>query len=133
MEMHATIAVWETRQANTLYESSQGVVNHHNVASQVMGMPLESIEVISRFIGSGFGSKLFPWPHSWAAAVAAKQVGRPVKVTVPRSLMFTTVGHRPQIQQQLRAGATAGRQVARLSQRCSAAYIHGGRVPGRLR
>lgn len=112
MELHATIAVWE-RDKLTLYESSQGVVNHHNVASQVMGMPLESIEVISRFIGSGFGSKLFPWPHSWAAAVAAKQVGRPVKVTVPRSLMFTTVGHRPQIQQQVRAGATAdGKLVA---------------------
>ena len=107
MEMHATIAIWDkANQKFTLYETSQGIVNHRNVASQVLGVPTESVEVISRFIGSGFGCKLFPWPHSWLAAVAARQVGRPVKVSVPRSLMFTTVGHRPTIQQHLRLGAT---------------------------
>jgi xanthine dehydrogenase YagR molybdenum-binding subunit len=39
------------------------------------------------------------------AALAAKQLGRPVKVTVPRSLMFTTVGHRPFTRQRIRLGA----------------------------
>ena len=87
MEMHGTIAVWdEEKDKFTLYESSQGVVNHHNVASQVLGMPPESIEVISPFIGSGFGCKLFPWPHSWLAAMGARHVKRPVKVAVPRQL-----------------------------------------------
>jgi xanthine dehydrogenase YagR molybdenum-binding subunit len=105
MEMHATIAVWEQEKL-TLYETSQGVVNHHNVASQVLGTPLESIRVVSLFVGSGFGSKLFPWPHSWAAAVAAKRVNRPVKFVVPRALMFTAVGHRPTFQQTIRLGAT---------------------------
>ncbi len=104
MELHATIAVWNGGRV-TLYETSQGVVNHHNVASQVLGMPLESIEVISPFVGSGFGSKLFPWPHSWLAALGARQVGRPVKVVVPRSLMFTTTGHRPNSRQRIRLGA----------------------------
>jgi xanthine dehydrogenase YagR molybdenum-binding subunit len=105
MEMHGTIAVWE-KDKLTLYETSQGVVNHHNVAAQVLGMPLELIRVVSPFIGSGFGCKLFPWPHSWMAAVAAKKVNRPVKVAVPRQLMFTTVGHRPTIQQKIKIGAT---------------------------
>ncbi|MGA9528914.1 MAG: xanthine dehydrogenase family protein molybdopterin-binding subunit [Terriglobales bacterium] len=107
MEMHATIAVWDKAAHKfTLYETSQGIVNHRNVASQVLGLPLESVEVISRFIGSGFGCKLFPWPHSWLAAVAARTLERPVKVSVPRSLMFTTVGHRPTIQQRIQLGAT---------------------------
>jgi len=105
MEMHATIAVWNKDKV-TLYESSQGVVNHHNVMSEMLGLPLENIEIISKFIGSGFGGKLFPWPHSLLAAVAARKVGRPVKVSVPRTLMFTTVGHRPAIQQRMRLGAT---------------------------
>jgi xanthine dehydrogenase YagR molybdenum-binding subunit len=105
MEMHATIAVWNKDKV-TLYESSQGVVNHHNVMSEMLGIPLENIEVIAKFIGSGFGGKLFPWPHSLLAAVAARKVGRPVKVSVPRTLMFTTVGHRPAIQQRMRLGAT---------------------------
>jgi xanthine dehydrogenase YagR molybdenum-binding subunit len=104
MEMHGTVAVWEGDRL-TLYESSQGVVNHHNVASQVLGMPLENIDVISRFIGSGFGCKLFPWPHSWLAAVAAKKVNRPVQFAIPRSLMFTAVGHRPSVEQHIRIGA----------------------------
>ena len=112
MELHGTIAVWNQDKV-TLYETSQGVVNHHNVAAQVLGMPLESIEVISPFVGSGFGSKLFPWPHSWLAAIGARQVGRPVKVVVPRSLMFTTTGHRPNTRQRIRVGAsTEGKLVA---------------------
>ncbi len=104
MEMHGTVAVWDGDRL-TLYESSQGVVNHHNVASQVLGMTLENIDVISRFIGSGFGCKLFPWPHSWLAAIAAKKVRRPVQFAIPRSLMFCDVGYRPAVEQHIRIGA----------------------------
>jgi xanthine dehydrogenase YagR molybdenum-binding subunit len=107
MEMHGTIAVWdESKNKLTLYETSQGVVNHHNVASQVLGLPPESIQIISPFIGSGFGCKLFPWPHSWLAAMASRRLKRPVKVSVPRTLMFTTVGHRPTVRQRIRIGAS---------------------------
>ncbi len=104
MEMHATIAEWNGDRLR-LYETTQGVVNHRNVMSEMLGVPLDRIEVISPFCGSGFGGKLFPWPQSLLAAMAAKKVGRPVRVTVPRSLMFTTVGHRPQTRQRMRLGA----------------------------
>lgn len=115
MEMHGTIAVWDNDHL-TLYETTQGVVNHHNVATQVLGVQSESIEVVSPFVGSGFGCKLFPWPHSWMAAVAAKKVKRPVKVAVPRQLMFTCVGHRPVVEQHIRAGAAKdGKLVAFLN------------------
>jgi xanthine dehydrogenase YagR molybdenum-binding subunit len=104
MEMHATIATWN-KDKLTLYETSQGVVNHRNVAAEMLNIQRESVQVISRFIGSGFGSKLFPWPHSWMAALASKKLGRPVKVSVPRSMMFTTVGHRPFTRQHIQLGA----------------------------
>jgi xanthine dehydrogenase YagR molybdenum-binding subunit len=106
MEMHGTIAVWNGDKV-TLYESSQGVVNHHGVMSEMLGIPLENVHVISPFVGSGFGCKLFPWPHSLLAAMAARRVKRPAKVSVPRNLMFTTVGHRPLTRQRVRLGATA--------------------------
>ncbi len=106
MEMHATIAKWEGQKL-TLYETTQGVVNHHNTIAQILDHPLEQIQVISPFVGSGFGDKLFPWPQSAMAAVAARKVGRPVKITVPRNLMFTTVGHRPRSRQRVRLSATA--------------------------
>ena len=105
MEMHATIAVWNGDKV-TLYETTQGVMNHQGVMSQMLGIPIDHVHVISPFCGSGFGSKLFPWPHSLLAAMAARRVNRPVKVVVPRSMMFTTVGHRPSTEQRIRLGAT---------------------------
>jgi xanthine dehydrogenase YagR molybdenum-binding subunit len=104
MEMHGTIAVWNGDKV-TLYETTQGVVNHQHVMSEMIGVPLEDVHVISPFCGSGFGGKLFPWPHSMLAALAARRIKRPVKVSVPRSMMFTTVGHRPFTQQRIRIGA----------------------------
>jgi xanthine dehydrogenase YagR molybdenum-binding subunit len=97
----------------TLYETTQGVVNHQHVMSEMLGVPVENVHVISPFCGSGFGGKLFPWPHSLLAAMAARRVKRPVKVSVPRTLMFTTVGHRPFTRQRVRIGATQdGRLVS---------------------
>jgi len=115
MEMHATVAVWNGPKC-TLYESSQGVVNHHNVMAQVLGMPRENLEIVSHFIGSGFGGKLFPWPHSALAAVAARKLQRPVKLTLSRKMMFSNVGHRPRTEQRLRLGATPQGKLVSLQQ-----------------
>jgi xanthine dehydrogenase YagR molybdenum-binding subunit len=106
MEMHAAIAHWEGEKL-TLYATTQGVLNYQKVLAEVMGVPLEDVRVISPFCGSGFGGKLFPWPESMLAALGAQHVKRPVRVQVPRSMMFTTVGHRPLTKQRMRLGATA--------------------------
>jgi xanthine dehydrogenase YagR molybdenum-binding subunit len=105
MEMHGTVAVWDGDNV-TLYESSQGVVNHRRVMAEVLGVSYENVRVISRFIGSGFGGKLFPWPQSTMAAAAARKLNRPVKLSVDRRMMFSNVGHRPRTQQRIRLGAT---------------------------
>ncbi len=115
MEMHATVAVWDGKKY-TLYESSQGVMNHQNVLAQVLGEPKENVEVISRYIGSGFGGKLFPWPHSAIAAAAARKLNRPVKFTLSRKMMFSNSGHRPRTQQRLRLGATPDGKLVSLQQ-----------------
>ena len=81
--------------------------------SEVLGVPRENVRVISRFIGSGFGGKLFPWPQSTMAAAAARTVGSARKVSVDRRMMFSNVGHRPRTQQRIRLGATPGRQAHR--------------------
>ncbi|MGA8042529.1 MAG: xanthine dehydrogenase family protein molybdopterin-binding subunit [Terracidiphilus sp.] len=111
MEMHGTVAAWQGDHL-TLYECSQGVVNHRIVMSEVLGIPRENIRVISRFIGSGFGGKLFPWPQSTLAAVASRSLNRPVKFSVDRRMMFTSVGHRPRTQQRIRLGATQDGKLA---------------------
>jgi len=104
LELHATTAIWDGSTL-TLYESSQGVVNLQGVLAQVFGLPRENVRVISRFVGSGFGGKLFPWPHCSLAAAAARNLGKPVKLVLSRKMMFQTVGHRPRTQQRVRLGA----------------------------
>ncbi len=112
MELHATTAVWEGSTL-TLYESSQGVVNLRAVLAQMFGLPKENVRVISKFVGSGFGSKLWPWTQCPLAAAAARQLGKPVKLVVSRKMMFQSVGNRPRTQQRVRLGATRdGKLVA---------------------
>ncbi|WP_263352350.1 xanthine dehydrogenase family protein molybdopterin-binding subunit [Acidicapsa acidisoli] len=115
IEMHATVATWDGENV-TLYETSQGVVNHRLAIAQILGVPRENVQVITRFLGSGFGGKLFPWPHSAMAAVAARQLKRPVKLSLSRRMMFSNVGHRPRCEQQIKIGATAEGKLVALRQ-----------------
>ena len=105
IELHATTAIWNGSTL-TLYDSSQGVVNFRSVLAQMFGLPKENVRVITKFVGSGFGGKLFPWTHCALAAAAARQLGSPVKLVLSRKMMFQTVGHRPRTQQRVRLGAT---------------------------
>lgn len=105
IELHSTVALWDG-QNFTLYETSQAVVNHRDVMAQVLGVAPENVRVISRFLGSGFGGKLWPWPHSALAAAAARNLGRPIKLVITRAMEFQNVGHRPRTVQRVRLGAT---------------------------
>src|SRR6266446_3301785 len=106
LELHSTTAIWDG-QMLTLYDSTQGVVNLRSVLAQMFGLPKENVRVIAKFLGSGFGGKLYPWTHVSLAAAAARQLGKPVKLVVSRKMMFQTVGHRARTQQRIRLGATS--------------------------
>jgi xanthine dehydrogenase YagR molybdenum-binding subunit len=115
IELHASVVVWEGNHV-TLYETSQGVVNHRVVMAQVLGLPVENVRVVTRFLGSGFGGKLFPWPHAAMAAVAARKLDRPVKLSVNRRMMFSSVGYRPRTEQRIQLGATKEGKLLALRQ-----------------
>ena len=105
LELHATTAMWDGEML-TLYDSTQGVVNMRSVLAQMFGLNKENVRVIAKFLGSGFGGKLYPWTHVPLAAAASRQLGKPVKLVVSRRMMFQTVGHRARTQQRMRLGAT---------------------------
>jgi xanthine dehydrogenase YagR molybdenum-binding subunit len=106
LELHSTTAIWEDSSTLTLYESSQGVVNLQGVLAQMFGLSKENVRVISKFVGSGFGSKLWPWTQCPLAAAAARQIGKPVKLVLSRKMMFQSAGHRARTQQRVRLGAS---------------------------
>ncbi|WP_087719152.1 xanthine dehydrogenase family protein molybdopterin-binding subunit [Salinicola salarius] len=101
MEMHASTAWWDNGDL-TIFDASQGVVVAKGALSKIFAMPPERITVHAPYIGSGFGSKLWTWPHAIATAAASRELGRPVQLVVPRQQMFTTTGHRPETRQRLR-------------------------------
>jgi xanthine dehydrogenase YagR molybdenum-binding subunit len=105
IELQATTAIWDGSTL-TLYEESQGVFNLQGILAQMFGLARENVRVITKFVGSGFGSKLWPWTHCPLAAAAARQLGKPVKLVLSRKMMFQSVGHRPRTQQRVRLGAT---------------------------
>ena len=113
IELHATVAAWEGDTV-TLYETSQAVVNHKLVLAQMLGVSLDNVRVITRYLGSGFGGKLWPWPQSPLAAEAARRLGQPVKIVVTREQMFMNVGHRPQTVQRVRLSAEPDGRLASL-------------------
>ncbi|MEY2527638.1 MAG: xanthine dehydrogenase YagR molybdenum-binding subunit [Verrucomicrobiota bacterium] len=105
IELQGTTAIWDGSML-TLYEESQAIFNMRGVLAQMFGLPKENVRVITKFVGSGFGSKLWPWTHCPLAAAAAQQLGKPVKLVLSRKMTFQTAGHRARTQQRVRLGAT---------------------------
>jgi xanthine dehydrogenase YagR molybdenum-binding subunit len=113
IELQATTAIWDGSRV-TIYEESQGVFNLQGILAQMFGLPKENVRVITKFVGSGFGSKLWPWTHCALAVAAARQLAKPVKLVISRKMMFQTVGHRPRTQQRVRLGATSDGKLVSL-------------------
>ncbi|HWA74079.1 MAG TPA: xanthine dehydrogenase family protein molybdopterin-binding subunit [Polyangiaceae bacterium] len=101
MEMHAVTAVWQGPDHLTVYDCSQGIFGDRKKLAAVFGLEESNVRVISRYVGGGFGSKGSPWSHLALGVLAAREVGRPVKLVVTRQQMFSLVGHRPRTIQKL--------------------------------
>jgi xanthine dehydrogenase YagR molybdenum-binding subunit len=115
IELHATVAVFDG-QNYTFYETTQSIVNQRRVMAQMLGVTDEQVRVVMKYLGSGFGGKLFPWSHSLLAAAASRNLRRPVKLVVSRAMMFHNVGHRTSTQQRMRLSATSDGRLTSLQQ-----------------
>ena len=107
IEMSGTIAAWEGDQKLTLWNATQFVKGAQSILARTWGLDLPSVRVIDPFVGGAFGCKGAVWPHELLAAMAAKVVGRPVKLYVPRKEMFTSTGHRTPTSQTISLAATS--------------------------
>lgn len=119
IELHASVALWDGSRF-TLYDTTQAIMNYRVVMAQMLGVPEDHVKVITEYLGSGFGGKLWPWTQALLAAMAARDLQVPIKLVVNREQMFHTVGHRPLTQQRMRLGATADGTLVSLQQD----YVH---------
>lgn len=111
MEPHASVARWEGERL-IVHDSTQGAWPERNTLAEVFGLEPEQVRVLSEHVGGGFGSKGTPRPQVVAAALAAKSVGRPVKLALTRQEMFTLTGYRTPTIQRVRLGARADGRIA---------------------
>src|SRR5256884_6213076 len=115
IELQGTTAMWDGDHL-TVYEESQAIFNLRSVLAQMFGLPYENVRVITKFVGSGFGSKLWPWTHCPLAVAAARQLRKPVKLVLNRKMTFQAAGHRAHTQQRMRLGATPEGKLVSLQQ-----------------
>ena len=100
MEIPATIAQWDGDRL-TVWDKVQGINLAQEAYSKAFGIPVDSIRVISPFVGGAFGSAGETWPHQLLAAFAARQMRRPVKLSLTRPQMYAAIGYRPASRQRL--------------------------------
>ena len=105
LEPPAAIAWWNG-DGITVYTSSQTIFVHRRAIAECYGIPLEKIRIISKYVGGGFGAKGAAWtPCLILTVMATRLTGRPVKLELTRSQMFTLVGRRQQTIQHLKIAA----------------------------
>ncbi|HEY0777097.1 MAG TPA: xanthine dehydrogenase family protein molybdopterin-binding subunit, partial [Gemmatirosa sp.] len=114
MELHATMAAWDGDEL-TLYEPSTWVYGVRKTVAGWFGLFEHQVRVVQHHIGGSFGHKGPTWPHVALAAMAARRVGRPVRLTLTRPQEFTSVGYRPRIRHRIQLGATRDGRLTALS------------------
>jgi xanthine dehydrogenase YagR molybdenum-binding subunit len=104
MGLFATVAAWEADTV-TVHDCTQWTSNVQATIAQVFGLEPAAVRIHARFVGGAFGAGLRVWPHVILTVLAARTIGRPVKLVLTRPQMFTGMGHRPNTEQTVRLGA----------------------------
>jgi len=103
MEPHATLAIWDGDKL-TLHTSNQMLDQGAAAVARTLEIPRENVRLVSPFIGGGFGSKLWVNADAILAAIAARQLRRPVKTALTRQQIFMVTTHRSDTVQRVRMG-----------------------------
>ncbi|MGE5335138.1 MAG: xanthine dehydrogenase family protein molybdopterin-binding subunit, partial [Nitrososphaerota archaeon] len=106
LETHGGAAFWDGSRL-TLWSSTQDVYGARQQVAAALGLPLTDVQVITQFMGGGFGSKFGAHRTGLLAAYASRQLGQPVKYLLDRTEENLDAGNRPPSYQTYRLGATA--------------------------
>jgi xanthine dehydrogenase YagR molybdenum-binding subunit len=104
MELPSMVASWDGDQL-TVWDKVQGITSAQTNLAGALGVPPDNVRVLSPFVGGAFGSAGRTWPHQMLAALAARQMRRPVKLVLTRKQMYSGIGYRPTSRQRLAIGA----------------------------
>src|SRR5438552_3987652 len=105
LEPHGLVARWEGDEL-TVWASTQGIFSVRDELAEVLGIPASKVNVITEYMGGGFGAKFGARVEGVTAAKLAKEAGAPVKLFLDRKEEHLATGNRPSAVQWIKAGAT---------------------------
>jgi len=103
MEPHAIVAAWDGDNLS-IDTPSQGLAMAQGRLAGIFGISPDKIHIRSPYLGGGFGSKGLMSGPQVLGILAARLVGKPVKLVLRREHMYGPVGHRSASRQRLRIG-----------------------------
>ncbi|KGO85536.1 aldehyde oxidase [Flavobacterium rivuli WB 3.3-2 = DSM 21788] len=110
LELYTTTTIYEGKGKLKIYDKTQGTINSQLFVANVFGLHFKDVQVISTYVGGGFGSGLRPQYQLFMSVMAALELKRNVRVTLDRQQMFT-FGHRPPTIQYTKFGAEENGRV----------------------
>ncbi|USI72781.1 xanthine dehydrogenase family protein molybdopterin-binding subunit [Sphingomonas morindae] len=106
IELPSTTCVWAGDQLTVFEPSRHIVAAQHGLAAQ-LGLAPAQVRVVAHFLGGHFGSKLALSQHSALCALAARRLGRPVRLEISRRDQFSIANHRSETAHRVRLAAAA--------------------------
>jgi xanthine dehydrogenase YagR molybdenum-binding subunit len=105
IETSSATATWQDGRL-ILHDTTQGITATQMTVAALLDLTPANVKVVTQFVGGGFGCKAMIWHHPTLAALAAREVGRSVKLALTREQMFSGCGHREEQEQRVVLGAT---------------------------
>ena len=130
IELVGTVAEWRDGRL-IICEGTQNAGALRAGLAKQLGLDLDDVEVISPYVGGGFGQKNAQQMQTLAVAVAARRLGRPVKLVVPRDQLFHDASFRPASRHRVKLGAGAEGKLIALIHEVDAQTSHHDLFPAR--
>src|SRR3989339_566792 len=115
IQTRACVADWDGHTL-TLWDASQGIWNSREVLAKSLGLDPESVRVIVKYLGGGFGSKAFCQRIAHYASKLSMVTGRPVRIERSRREEFLAHPHRYSCRTSIKMGAKKDGILTAISQ-----------------
>ena len=132
IEPHATIAVFKEDGKLLMYDATQNLWGVKNTIAKMMSLKPDDVQVVSPFVGGGFGCKGAVWFSTMLCVMAAEAVGKPVKMNLSREGVFRIVGGRTRSEQRAAIGADANGKFVSIIHTGFTATTEGNPYPERF-
>ena len=114
MEPHAAVAEWDG-DTLILHGACQMLKYNRKELADALGVKADNVRILAPYVGGGFGGKLGIGPEAVAAALAARDLGRPVRVVLSRQQVFEATMRRSETTQRVRLAADSNGLLTAIS------------------